>query len=95
MELPLLYPSDKPNCPVLDELHLDSGVCESVSHQHLGQSSLDKLRRCSDAEHSALPAGERSRTLSQRFSVDQKLSGLDQEFVTISCEDDPASDPIE
>src|SRR5436305_9148241 len=95
MQLAVLNPPEKRPSPVLGQFHLDSRVCSSVSRQHLRQSCFDKLWRRPEAEHSGLPAGQSSRTLAQSFGVRQKPPRSLQDFVAVSGENDPASDPIE
>src|SRR6516165_7513407 len=95
MQLPLLYPPHKETSPTLGQLHVDPGVCESVSCQQLRHSGLDELRRRPDAEHSGFAAGEGPGTLPQRFGIGHKPSSPLQDFLAIPCEDDAAPDAVE
>src|SRR6516164_5465041 len=95
VQFSLLYPPEKSASPVLDQLHLNSGVHRSVPRQHFWQSCLDELRRCPDTEHSRFPPNQSSRTLPQGIGVRQEPSGPLQEFVPIPCEHDTASEPVE
>jgi hypothetical protein len=86
---------DEGRRPVLDHADLDTRPQPLKSREDLRQGCFDELRGASNPQDSVFTTAQGLRSFPERFGVGQQPPRPTKQFVTVSGQNDLATDPIE